>query len=85
MSRSWQKGSTRAWRRTRALVLARDGHRCQLRLQGCTGQATQAHHVLGRSVTGDDMAHIVAACAHCNRKVGDPTRANPGPRRVSRW
>jgi 5-methylcytosine-specific restriction endonuclease McrA len=85
MSRSWQKGSTRAWRRIRARVLARDQYQCQLRLQGCTGAATQAHHVLGRAVTGDDMAHLVAACAQCNRKVGDPTKASPQPRRVSRW
>jgi hypothetical protein len=26
---------------------------------------------------GDDPAHLVAACAPCNGKVGDPTRADP--------
>lgn len=30
MSRAWKVGSTRAWRRIRAAVLDRDGHRCQL-------------------------------------------------------
>lgn len=33
-----------------------------------------AHHVLGRKVTGDDPRYIVAACQHCNLKVGDPTK-----------
>lgn len=36
MSRDWSKGSTRQWRRTRRQVLERDGHRCQLQLDGRT-------------------------------------------------
>jgi hypothetical protein len=30
----------------------------------------------GRAM-GDDPAHLVAACAPCNGKVGDPTRHDP--------
>lgn len=85
MSRAWAKGSTPAWRRTRARVLARDGHRCQLRLRGCRGAADQVHHTVGREVSGDDPRFLVAACAWCNRKTGDPQANNPQPRRVSRW
>jgi 5-methylcytosine-specific restriction endonuclease McrA len=86
MSQAWAKGSTTAWRRTRAGVLTRDGYRCQLQLQGCTTKATQVHHTLGRTVTGDDPAHLVAACQHCNLKVGDPTRAtDPAPQPRTRW
>jgi hypothetical protein len=59
----------------------------------CTGVAAQsgpnaghAHHTLGRSATGDDPDHIVAACAPCNLHIGDPTKhADPQPRPRTRW
>ena len=86
MSYSWQGGSTRAWRKLRAAVLLRDGYRCQLKLDGCEGTATHAHHTKGRAVTGDDPAHLVAACASCNLKVGDPQRlADPPAVPVTNW
>lgn len=85
MSRSWTGGSTTAWRKLRAAVLFRDGFQCQLRLDGCTGTAEHAHHTVGRSVSGDDPAFIVAACAHCNLAVGDPTKYNPAPRPLTEW
>jgi len=86
VSRAWAKGSTRAWRRTRLAVLVRDSWECQLRLDGCTVIATHVHHVHGRCITGDDPAHLVAACAHCNLKAGDPTRTpDPTPRPRTRW
>lgn len=84
MSTTWSKGSTRAWRRVRAAVLLRDGYTCRLRLPGCTGRAEHAHHTLGRAVTGDDPAHLVAACAHCNLAVGQPS-PDPAPRAVTQW
>jgi len=76
-SKNWKQGSSWAWRKTRRAVILRDGGVCQLRLPGCTYRATAAHHTLGRGVTGDDMAHIVAACQHCNLKVGDPSSSDP--------
>jgi 5-methylcytosine-specific restriction endonuclease McrA len=86
VSKDWAKGSTRAWRRRRALVLARDRGVCQLRLEGCTIVATHVHHTHGRSVTGDDLRYLVAACAHCNLKIGDPTKhADPPNRGVTSW
>ncbi|MDG4809933.1 hypothetical protein O7634_24545 [Micromonospora sp. WMMD1120] len=87
MSRSWEGGSTRAWRRTRALVLVRDGYLCQLRLPGvCTTTATHVHHTAGRSVTGDDPAYLVASCAPCNLKLGDPTKLADRPNKaVTKW
>lgn len=60
-------GSTRWWRRTRALVLARDGYVCQINGPCCTGVATTVDHIR-RVVDGgtDDLANLRAACARCN-------------------
>ena len=81
----WTSGSTRAHRRVRTQVLERDGGVCQIRRPGCTHIATQAHHVLGRAVTGDDPSHLVAACASCNLDVGDPQRSDPQPLGRTAW
>lgn len=84
MSRSWQKGSTTAWRRIRAVVLLRDGYRCQLQIPGiCTTTATQVHHLLGRDISGDDPRYLAASCAPCNQKAGHPPTSKP--KRVSNW
>lgn len=84
MSKSWSGGSTRAWRKLRMRVLARDGFACRLRLPGCTERATDVHHVAGKA-QGDDPALLVAACHACNMVVGDPTRYNPPARPATRW
>ena len=90
MSHAWRKGSTRAHRRARAVVLAANAvsnrGQCTLRIEGvCTGLATEAHHTLGKAVTGDDPRHMVAACGECNRKVGDPAKHDPAPQPRTRW
>ncbi len=87
MSRAWAKGSTTAWRKLRAQILQRDGYRCRIQLPGvCTGRATHVHHIHGRARTGDDPAHLVAACAPCNLKTGDPAKQpDPAPRPRTRW
>jgi 5-methylcytosine-specific restriction endonuclease McrA len=86
VSNSWDRGSTRAWRRIRALVLVRDGYRCQLKLDVCVQVATHVHHTAGRSITGDDPRYLVAACAPCNLKLGDPTKLTDPPNKpVTRW
>jgi hypothetical protein len=85
-SRHWVGGSTRAHRKARALVLTRAGHRCQVRDERvCTVVATEAHHVLGRGVTGDDAAHMIAACRPCNLAIGDPIAHDPQPRPMGWW
>jgi len=89
VSRAWAKGSTAAWRRTRAAVLLANqmsnGGRCTLILPGCTGQATVVHHILGRSVTGDDPRYLAATCNECNLAAGEPGRTSPKPKRISNW
>lgn len=99
MSRSWKGGSTRAWRRTRALILANNratnGGRCVAHNDGwcaqvpgehtCTGEATQAHHTRGKRY-GDDPRYLVASCQPCNLHIGDPDQApDPQPRPMTRW
>ena len=84
MPEGWGRGSTRAWRRIRAQVLARDSGLCQLRLIGCTVIATCVHHVLGRSTTGDDPQWLKASCQSCNLKVGDPRRPRRTPSALRR-
>ena len=90
MSKAWAKGSTPAWRKTRAGVLLRNqqehGGRCQLRIRRvCTGQADTVHHIVGRAVSGDDPKYLVACCRACNLSVGEPGRDRAKPKRVSSW
>jgi hypothetical protein len=98
---AWQNGSTRAWRRLRAAVLARDRAVCRAHGDGwcarartagrngehtCIRTATHAHHTHGRSATGDDPRFIVAACEPCNLYIGDPAAlADPSAQPVTKW
>jgi hypothetical protein len=91
MSKAWAAGSTTAWRKTRAEVLKNNlinnQGRCRLLLpEVCTGRATQVHHTLGRAVTGDDPRYLMAVCAQCNVKVGNPATHKDTPSTVqSHW
>lgn len=61
------------WANVRVNVLARDGWRCQLRLPGCTGHATQVDHIVPRSIApwlAADPANCRAACFGCNNRRG---------------
>lgn len=94
MSGRWRNGSSWEWRNViRPFVFERDNHQCQLRYPGtwvtragierrCLGVADQVHHTRGPEY-GDDPRYLLAACAPCNNKAGDPTRGDPesdGPR-----
>lgn len=104
MSSNWQSGSTSAWRRLRAAILARDHYRCRAHTEGwcnkpgvkphtCTikahlggPHAGHAHHTLGKAITGDNPAHIIAACRACNLAIGDPTQGGDPPgRSATQW
>lgn len=62
------------WRATRKRILTRDNHTCQLRLDGCTGRATSADHIIPASNGGTDAdSNLQACCWHCNRKKGNRT------------
>jgi hypothetical protein len=91
VSQAWARGSTAAWRRLRARVLAdnlvENQGRCQVAIEGvCTGdQADTVHHQLGRAVTGDDPRYLVACCRACNLHIGEPKNNSPQHKRVSDW
>ena len=50
----------------RPAVLKRDGYRCQLKLAGCLGKATDVDHIK----PGDDhsMTNLQAACKTCHQQ-----------------
>ena len=60
--------------RLRKQRLAFDGHRCQLRLPGCTGRATTVH--LDPRFAGDHDAatidDLISACARCHGRIDAP-------------
>lgn len=95
-SKRWAKGSSAAWRAVRLVVLERDQWRCRIKLPGqwvtrygmtreCLGRADQVHHTRPREIVGDDPRYLMAACAPCNRKVGDPGAGDPGHRSMTQW
>lgn len=62
-------------------VLERDNGRCQIRAPGCHRYADTVHEILTRGRAGGIRAlgvntaeNCVAACAHCNRWVGEHPR-----------
>jgi 5-methylcytosine-specific restriction endonuclease McrA len=59
---------TPEWKRRRKVVLARDGHRCQLRLPKCKGRATEVDHIVNIDDGGSVLAfsNLQAACKSCN-------------------
>lgn len=60
-------GSTRRWRKTRALILERDGYRCRY----CAARATAVDHVTPVAKGGTDVSvNLVATCAAGNARKG---------------
>ena len=54
------------WPSLRASVLRRDSYRCQIRLDGCSGIATDVDHI----ARGDNhsLENLRAACSECHKK-----------------
>lgn len=71
MTGNWQNSTRRArlpknWEAARRRILQRDNHHCQLRLEGCTGRATEVDH----RVAGDnhDPTNLQAVCSSCHKR-----------------
>lgn len=65
------QGSSRGYtyKQNRIIALERDGYVCQLQYEGCTGEATEADHIIAVSVGGtDEVDNLQAACRNCNNK-----------------
>jgi len=59
-----------AWRRARAECLRRAKWRCQIRLEGCQGAASQVDHITPVSEGGThDQSNLRATCTACHAKV----------------
>jgi 5-methylcytosine-specific restriction endonuclease McrA len=57
------------WSKLRRVVLARDSRRCQIRLPGCTIDATEVDHILPRIAGGtDDLDNLRSVCHHCHKR-----------------
>jgi 5-methylcytosine-specific restriction protein A len=88
MSKAWAAGSDTRWRTFRLTILERDRGVCTLREQGCTGTATQVHHIvpLARGGAKYDPGNCTASCKTCNLALGDtPPAPQPAPRPTSTW
>lgn len=70
---------TKHWQELRRQRLQLDGYLCQLRLEGCTTEATTVH--LDPAYGGDhlqaQLGDVVSACLHCHG-VEDGPRAQLG-------
>lgn len=64
---SADRTNTAAWKRTRSLVLQRDGHTCQIRGPRCTVTATEVDHVTPVSQGGTDHpSNAISVCHPCH-------------------
>jgi 5-methylcytosine-specific restriction endonuclease McrA len=92
MSTAWRnKPNMGAWRRTRRMVLDRDGWVCQhcgIQMHEGTDKnqdsAPQVHHTRGVE-HGDDPRYLVACCRSCNLSLGSPRGQDPRPRPRTQW
>lgn len=88
MSTSWTGGSTRAWRRLRAAVLERDGHRCRVVVDGteCGEFARTVGHLDPLSKGGPKLADPSRLRAECARhNFSDGARLGNASRRRRAW
>lgn len=80
------------WRRARLECLRRANWRCEIRLTGCQGGASQADHIYGLA-NDPKHEHLRAACVSCHRIVTSrqanaakrPDYDDPAPRPVTSW
>lgn len=64
------------WRARRALKLERQP-RCQAELPGCTGRATEVHHVTYRRRGREPLFDLRSVCAPCHREIHQGGRSEP--------
>ena len=80
-------------RRNRPLAMKRDQWRCQLRLTGCIGAASQCDHIVQPDQGGGHgLGNLRAVCKRCHGKrtaqqsnTGNGSRADPPPQPRTAW
>ena len=58
------------YKRNRPLAMKRDRYRCQLRLAGCLGGASECDHIVGVAEAGTHphaLSNLRAVCVPCHR------------------
>lgn len=59
-----------AYRRNRKLAMERCRWRCEIRLDGCQGTASQCDHIVPVSSGGtNDLSNLRGACSSCHAKT----------------
>lgn len=66
---------TPTWQERRRLCLERDEHRCQAKLPGCLGAATQAHHLTYKHLGNEPLFELIGVCAPCHNRITAMDRA----------
>ena len=57
------------WHAKRELVLARDWHECQAKLDGCTKAAEHVHHLTYEHLFNEPLFELVAVCRSCHDQI----------------
>jgi 5-methylcytosine-specific restriction endonuclease McrA len=58
-----------AWSKRRKVVMARDGHRCQINGPTCIVWAAEVDHVIPRIAGGTDaMSNLRSVCKPCHKR-----------------
>lgn len=81
------------YRHNRPLAMKRDQWRCQLRLAGCAGAASQCDHIIQPSQGGThQLANLRAVCKPCHARrtaqqsnTGTKAAGDPQPQPRTNW
>ena len=57
------------WRFKRQRVLVRDNSKCQARMEGCTGDAIDIHHLTYKHLGDEPLFDLVSVCRNCHDKL----------------
>jgi ATP-dependent DNA helicase RecQ len=74
------------WRAVRAIVLARDSHRCKACGEACAEGEADVHHLIPRAVGGsDDPANLITLCDGCHAAHHPNLQGSLARRTIEHW
>lgn len=71
-SREYREGDylrTPHWRERAARALEFYGHECQMQMRGCTGHATEVHHLTYDNIGDEPLYELKPACRNCHERI----------------